>query len=292
MPDSWLQLKFYDASSLNKVCRVCKVKTVKMNELQTTRYEITRRDAAKDKVLKYGAWTAPVTLSVIPAAALFAMSLFSVAPAVLVFFSLIVLAVGFIFGLIITGGILYYRSRWLADVRERIAVDGIKANEVEWFKHELKTNEKKSLKEIEAKDLMLGDAFRDTLAARLTAARILKSTRQELLLVGRRQGKLKYLKSENSANLQEDLKKDLEKLNGIKTEAEEMRVEAETRLQMIEAASRRGGSVADTEFALKKLSARTSELPLALESARMEDEIRRELEKETDDLNKNSPKTL
>lgn len=253
-----------------------------MNELQTTRYEITRRDAAKDKALKYGAWIAPLALSLVPAIILFVLSLFATGAttAMFVFFSIIALVVGFVFGLIITGGLLYYRSRWLADVRERLAVDGIKANEVEWFQHELTTNERKSLKEIEAKDLLLGDAFRDTLAARLTATRILKSTKQELLLVQRRQGKLQYLKSENSANLQEELKKDLEKLNGIKNEAEEMRVEAETRLQMIEAAARRGGSVADTELALKKLSARTSDLPLALESARMEDEIRRELENE------------
>ena len=255
-----------------------------MNELQTTRYEITRRDTAKDKLLKYGAWTAPVTLSLVPAVSLFALSVFATGAtaAMFVFFSLIALVVGFVFGLMITGGIFYYRSRWLADVRERLAVDGIKTGEVEWFKHELTTTERKSLKEIEAKDLMLGDAFRDTLAARLTATRILKSTKQELMLVQRRQGKLKYLKSENSANLQEELKTDHEKLSKIKTEAEEMRVEAETRLQMIEAASRRGGSVADTEFALKKLSARTAELPLALESARMEDEMRRELEKELD----------
>jgi hypothetical protein len=82
--------------------------------------------------------------------------------------------------------------------------------------------------------------------------------------------------------LQEELKTDVEKLSKIKSEAEEMRVEAETRLQMIEAASRRGGSVADAELALKKLSARTQELPLALESAKMEDEMRRELEKELD----------
>ena len=139
---------------------------------------------------------------------------------------------------------------------------------------------KKSLKEIEAKDLLLADAFRDTLAARLTATRILKSSKHELLLVERRRNKLKYLKSENSTNLQEELKTDREKLSKIKSDAEEMRVEAETRLQMIEAAARRGGNVADTELALKKLSARTAELPLALESAKMEDEIRKEFEKE------------
>ncbi|MDQ2747065.1 MAG: hypothetical protein M3T96_07395 [Acidobacteriota bacterium] len=253
-----------------------------MNELESTRYEITRRDSAKNKALKYGAWLAPVTLSVVPAAIFFTLSLLATGAttAMFFFFSLIALFVGLVLGLVVTGGILYYRSRWLTTVRERLAVDGIKANEVEWFRHELTTVEKTSLKEIEAKDALLGDAFRDTLAARLTATRILKSSKQELLLARRREGKLKYLKSENSANLQEDLKRDIEKLSGINTEAETMRVEAETRLQMIEAASRRGGSVADTEFALKKLSARTSELPLALESARMEDEIRRELERE------------
>jgi len=255
-----------------------------MNELQP-RYEITRADLAKDKALKYGAWLVPALLSILPAIVFFILYLFSSATTTAVtflFFSLISLIGGLLFGLIITGGIFYYRSRWLADVRERLAVDGIKANEVEWFQHELTSTEKKSLKEIEAKDVLLADAFRDTLAARLTATRILKSSKHEIQLVERRQNKLKYLKSENSANLQEELKTDREKLSKIKSDAEEMRVEAETRLQMIEAAARRGGNVADTELALKKLSARTAELPLALESARMEDEYRKEFEKELD----------
>ncbi|MDQ3179636.1 MAG: hypothetical protein M3Q33_03855 [Acidobacteriota bacterium] len=260
-----------------------------MNQLEP-RYEVTRQDLVKDKVLKISAWASPVLLSVIPALIFFALYLVSTATPMLAtffFLSLISLVVGFVFGLFVTGGILFYRSRWLTMVRERIAVDGIKANEVEWFKHELTTAEKKSLKEIESKNLLLADAFRETLAARLTATRILKSTKQELLLVKRRQNKLKYLKSENSTSLQEDLKYDVEKLNKIKTEAAEMLTEAETRLQMIEAASRRGANLADSELALKKLAARTSELPLALESAKMEEEIRRELEKDTAFLNEN-----
>lgn len=248
------------------------------------RYEITRRDLAKDKALKYGAWLAPVSLSVLPALLFFVLFfIFGTSPPAaisLLAFGVISLIAGFIFGLIVTGSLLFYRSRWLAKVRERLAVDGIKASEVEWFQHELKTTEKKSLREIETRDLLLADAFRDTLAARLTATRILKSSKQELLFVQKRQNKLKYLKSENSTNLQEELKKDFEKLSGIKSEAEEMRVEAETRLQMIEAASRRGGNVADAELALKKLSARTRELPLALESAKMEEEYRKEFERE------------
>ncbi len=254
-----------------------------MNQLEP-RYEVTRKDLAKDKALKYGAWTAPFLLSAAPALVFFILFflLGSTPPAAatLFFLSIISLIAGFVLGLIATGGILYYRSRWLAKVRERIAVDGIKAQEVDWFKNELKTAEKKSLSEIEAKDLLLADAFRDTLAARLTATRILKSTKHELLLVQRRQNKLKYLKSENSTNLQLELKDDLEKLKKIQTEAGEMLTEAETRLQMIDAASRRGTNLADTELALKKLSVRTAELPIALESAKMEAEIRKELEKE------------
>jgi len=260
-----------------------------MNEL-TTRYEVSRRDLAKEKALKIGAWSSPILFSVTPALIFFVLFfLFGSNPpaaASLLAFSVISLIVGFIFGLIISGGIMFYRSRWLAKIRERIAVDGIKAQEVDWFKHELTSTERKSLKEIEAKDALMADAFRDTLAARLTATRILKSTKQELMLAERRQNKLKYLKSENSANLQEELKTDIEKLKRIKTEAKEMMIEAETRVHMIEAASRRGTNFADTELALKKLSARTAELPLALESARMEDEIRRELEKEISSTDK------
>jgi uncharacterized integral membrane protein len=257
-----------------------------MNEIQP-RYEVSRKDLRKDKALKFGAWMVPVLTAIVPALIFFVLFFFSTATPTaftFLFLTLASLIGGFLLGLIVTGGILYYRSNWLKKVRERIAVDGIRAEEIDWFKNELTTTEKKSLKEIEVKNLLLADAFRDTLAARLTATRILKSSKQEVLLVERRQNKLKYLKTENSQNLQNELKEDLKKLNQIKSEAEEMRVEAETRLQMIEAANRRGTNLADSELALKKLSARTAELPLALESAKMDDEIRREMEKESDGI--------
>ena len=116
-------------------------KAVKMNELEPKR-EITRQDLVKNKALQIGAWSAPVLLAVIPAAGFFVLFLLStVTPTAATFFflSLISLVVGFIFGLLVTGGIMFYRSRWLANMRERLAVDGIKANEVDWFKHELTT---------------------------------------------------------------------------------------------------------------------------------------------------------
>lgn len=249
-----------------------------MKELQSG-YEITRKDLRKDKLLKIGAWSAPFILSIIPALTFIALTI--LASPLWFFLSIISFIVGFLIGLIISGGLMVYRSRWLTQVRERLAVDGIKAEEVEWFKHELTTSEKRSLQEIEAKNLLMGDAFRDSLAARLTATRIQKSAKQELALIKRRQSKLKYSKAENSTAFQEELEKDFEKLTKIQKEAEEMRVEAENRMHQIETAARHGSNFSETEFALKKLSARTSELPLALESARMEEEIRKELEKDS-----------
>ena len=91
---------------------------------------------------------------------------------------------------------------------------------------------------------------------------------------------MKQLKSARAEEFQIEINKDIDKIGKISDEAKLMLAEAESRLQMIEAASSRGGSLADAEVALKKLTARASELPLALESAKMADEIRQELEKE------------
>lgn len=259
-----------------------------MSDLEK-RYEVTRKDLVKEKSLKYGAIASPFLFSTIPALILFVLGfiLGTTPPLAATFFflSFITLIVGFVFGFIVSGSLLYYRSKWLADIRERIAFDGIKAQEIDWFRHELSTSEKKVLKEVEKRDLLLGDAFRDTLAARLTATRIKKATNRELLLVKRRQNKIKYLKSENSENLKKEVDADIEKLQKIKSEAEEMNIEAQTRLQMIESTARRG-DLADTELALKKLSARTAELPFALESAKMAEEIRKELETELEESDK------
>lgn len=93
----------------------------------------------------------------------------------------------------------------------------------------------------------------------------------------RRQNKVKQLKSNSSKEFQLEIARDIQKIDKIQTEAKLMLVEAETRLQMIEAAAVRGSSIADSELVLKKLTARASELPLALEEAKLADEIRSEL---------------
>jgi len=254
-----------------------------MNELEP-RYDVTKKDLAKGKRMKIAAWTAPVLLSILPALMFgILFILFGTTPplaATFFFLGIISAIIGLIIGLVISGVLAYRYSNWTKEMRERIAADGIKAEEVYWFINELKPVEKKALKEIEAGDLLLADAFRETLASRLTATRIVKTSKQELLLAKRRQNKLKYLKSESSKDFQAEINRDIEKISSINNEAGQMLVEAETRLQMIEAAAKRGGTLADSELALKKLSARTKELPLALEAAKMQDEIRRELEKE------------
>ena len=102
----------------------------------------------------------------------------------------------------------------------------------------------------------------------------------------RRQQKLKQLAIQSSKDFQATLAGDITKIDSINKEAKVMLAEAETRMQMIEAASVRGSAVADSELILKKLSARVSDLPLALEEAKMAQEIRAELESE-DELSKN-----
>jgi hypothetical protein len=254
-----------------------------MNEIEL-RYDVTKRDLAKGRNLLIGAWMAPFVLSAVPAGLFFLlMFIFGTTPPVaVIFFFLAVVTgiVGLAAGLGLSGYFAYRRSEWNKEMRERIAADGIRAEEIEWFKNELKSNEKRSLAEISARDLLLADAYRETLATRLTATRIIKSSKRELQLMQRRLNKLKTLKTDSSAEFQETLGRDIAKIDSIHNDSKVMLAEAETRLQMIEAASVRGSALADSELVLKKLSARAAELPLALQEAKMADEIRAELEKE------------
>lgn len=247
-----------------------------------SKYDITPREMARGRNLKIAAISAPVILTVLPAIITFILFLvFTTSPpmaATVLFLGIIITIIGLIKGLFLTGVFSYKYSKWKDVTRERIAADGIKAEEIEWFQRELKPAEKRALRDISARDLLLGDAYRETLASRLTATRIIRSSKNELNQAQRRQHKLRSLKSENLAEFQKQIGKDIEKLSGINTDAKQMLAEAESRLQMIEAAATRGGGLTDSELALKKLSARSESLPLALEEAKMADEIRREIE--------------
>ncbi len=252
--------------------------------------DITPADLTRGRKLKIGAIAAPIILTLLPALLTLVMLLmtFGGGPltAVILFAGIVATVIGFVSGIVVAAILASKRAGWTKEMREIIAADGIKAEEIEWFRNELKSNEKRALKAVVARDLLLADAYRETLASRLTATRIVKSSKRELLMAKRRQNSLKQLKSERSDDFQLEIGKDIEKITNINIEAKVMLSEAEARLQMIEAAASRGGNLADSEIALKKLSARTAELPLALESAKMTEEIRRELENEEIEANR------
>ncbi|MBK9165786.1 MAG: hypothetical protein IPM21_18125 [Acidobacteria bacterium] len=254
-----------------------------MSELPV-KYDIEPRELARGRNLRLAAIASPVVLTLLPvivSAILFV--LFASSPpvaATILFFGFLITAIGFLKGAILSGIFGYKYSRWRAEIREMIAVDGIKANEVEWFRHELKPQEKRALKEMERNEPLLADAYRETLASRLTATRVIRATRKKLSETKRRESKLRQLKTERQSEFLESIRKDADKIGKINADAQGMLGEAEARLQMIEAAVLRGGSLAGTELAMKRLSARSSELPLALQEAQATEEIRLELESE------------
>ncbi|MGH9948275.1 MAG: hypothetical protein ACRD6X_13915 [Pyrinomonadaceae bacterium] len=251
-----------------------------------SRYDVSARDLAKGRNLKIAAWTSPFILTLVPfAITLILLFFFAASPpaaATILFLGLIITVVGFIKGLILSGAFSYKYSRWKDATRERMAADGIKADEIEWFTRELRPAEKRALKDISSRDILLADAYRETVASRLTATRIINSSRKELSQAHRRQTKLRSLNSENSKQFQTQIANDVQKLTSINTDAKQMLIESESRLQMIEAAAIRGGGLADSELALKKLTYRANELPLALEEAKMREEILQEIETDDD----------
>lgn len=257
-----------------------------MSDLQPSG-DITKREMTRGRRLKAAAIASPLVLASIPFI-LFTLLfiLFGGVPTAgisIFFFGALFTVLGFLVGLALSGYFVYRYSDWKRQIRERMAARGIRAEEVDWFRKEMKPSERQTLKQISGRDPLLADAYRETLASRLTASRIVSMSKRELLLMQRRQNKLKYYKTESSQHFLKELDTDIAKIKSINTEAKEMLTEAEARLQMIDVSSLRGSSIADSELALKKLSVRASELPLALESAKLTEEIRKELEKETDE---------
>ncbi len=246
--------------------------------------EIVKSDLNRATRLKAGAIAAPVVLTLVPAIITLVLLLVAAggppAAVLLLFGGVIATILGFVTGVVTAAVLTQKRSAWVRQLKDRMAARGIKAEEIDWFRSELRSEERKSLKALEHRDLLLADAYRETLASRLTASRIIKSSRRELMLSKRRQTSIRQLKSGRAEEFRAVIGEDIKKLEHIGEEALLMLAEADSRLKMIESAGTRAGSIADSELALKKLSSRTAELPLALESAKMADEIRLELEKE------------
>ncbi|HEX8097181.1 MAG TPA: hypothetical protein VF507_04065 [Pyrinomonadaceae bacterium] len=245
--------------------------------------EITRRDLAVARLLGWAPWIG-FLLASLPLPLVFVILYFFASTtegaAVSMLLALSSLALGAVLGLVVALLLVLYRRRWMKNLRERIAADGITAGELSWFTHELTRAERQALKAMEAQDPLLADAYRETLAAKLTACRVIASVNSDMRLVERRLNKAAYIHGTDTKELVEELRADRERLEQTKLEGVRRRAEAEARLQMIEAAANRGANWEQTQAALRRLAATNDQMPLALEAVRLEQSAREEVERE------------
>lgn len=243
--------------------------------------KLTAGERATAKLLRAAPWLAFFIVA-LPAPLYFLWRYFNTdtEQALYMLLTLVSLAAGSFVGLLAIIFLLVYRRRWERGVRERLAADGVTADELSWFMSELKPAERRALKQAEAQNPMLADAYRDTLASRVTAARVLASARREMAAVEARMGRASALKGAQRAALEDELRLDRERLSRVISETTEHNEEIETRLQMIEALGGRGASEAETERALMLLGATREMPPLYLTAAELEREARAEVRKE------------
>jgi len=185
-----------------------------------------------------------------------------------------------IFGLIAAFLVVLYRRFWERRLRERLASDGVTADELSLFTSELTGEQRRTLREMEAQNPLLADAYRETLAARLTATRVLARARGDAATVERRLRSVAGLQAAGRAELEQDLQKDRARLGRVEREAGEHAREMDARLQLIEAVASRDASQAETELALKRLGTVRDNRPLALDSVRESQEALEEIEQE------------
>jgi hypothetical protein len=189
------------------------------------------------------------------------------------------LAGGAIIGLFVVVLLFLYRRQWEKKLRDRLAANGVTSDELHWFAPELTKAERRTLREMEGRHPLLADAYRDTLAARLTATRVALNAKREALAVERRMQNSAQLQPSGRATLEQELRSDRERLERIEAEATERRAQAEARLLLIEAAAGRDASDEETRIALQRLEFAEAQVPYQLESARLEREAREEVER-------------
>jgi hypothetical protein len=242
--------------------------------------KLSKKDAALARVLKVAPWLA-VLVSTIPAPLLFLilflMTEATDSAAVYLLLAGVSFAFGLAIGLLVAAALLFYRRYWLAKLRDRLALDGITASEVSWFRSELTSAERKSLAEIEQSNPLLADAYLDTLAMRLTATRIMARSRKELLKVERRINQARMLGGVESSALQADLEKDREKIERLRQHADEHLRSAKTRLQVIEATASRKLNQTEIDVMMQRLGNAQDQLPLVLQMAQMEQQALEEV---------------
>jgi len=235
--------------------------------------KLSGKDATTARLLKIAPWIALVAAS-LPAPFVFLILFLTTtateSAAVYLLLAGLSLTLGFALGVVIAIILLIYRRRWLSKLRDRLASDGITANEVAWFRSELTSAERASLAEIERSNPLLADAYLETLANRLTASRIISRSKREMLRVERQINRARTLRTPESESLQKELAADHERLQQLRQQANDHLAKAKTRLQMIEATAQRKLTQGETDLIMQRLGSAQDQLPLVLEIAKLE----------------------
>lgn len=243
---------------------------------QAIRGKLEPRDERFAQLLTWIPWLSFFFLSLALPVALFVLYLRSASTesaAIFLMLSMVSLGVGVVVGALIMILLVLYRRRWHSRLRDKLAADGITTNEVSWFTPELTSEERQVLKDIKTSNPLLADAYCETLASRLTATRIIARSKTELLRVERRLNRARSLVGADTTSLIDELNLDRTQLQSLQTETEARLAEAKARLQLIEAAASRSLGQTETDLMLSRLSSAQSHLPLAIEMARLEQQV-------------------
>lgn len=249
--------------------------------LQTTTGKIKVRDERIARLLSWTPWLSFVLFAVplpILFVLLFLTSVTTDSAAIYLLLSFVSMGLGLVVGLFVLILLLLYRRRWHGRLRDHLATDGITADEVDWFTSELSSEERKTWRELKEKNPLLADAYCETLAARLTATRIVAKARAELLRLERQRHRTRDLRGVDTTSLLNDLLSDRQRFESVRQEATIRLSEARARLQTIVAAANRSLSNSETDLMLRRLTASQEQFPLALEMASLEQEALREID--------------
>lgn len=235
--------------------------------------KLSSKDANIARLLKIAPWVSVIAAS-LPGPILFVLLFLTTSAtdsaALYLLLAGLSAAIGFSLGLLLAAIFLLIRKRWLSRLRDRLASDGITANEVVWFRSELTSSERAALSEIEQTNPLLADAYLETLASRLTASRIISRSRREMLRVERRLNRARSLGSGETLSLQQDLVADRERLDQLRQHATQHLARSRARLQEIEATASRKLNDEETDLMMQRLGATQDQLPLVLEIAHLE----------------------
>jgi hypothetical protein len=253
--------------------------TVKM--LQPTSGKLEARDERMTRLLNWAPWLSFFLVN-LPFPIVFLVMFLAAgtteAAAIYLLLSFVSLGLGFVVGLLVVIMLLLYRRRWFSRLRERLAADGITAAEVRWFVSELSSEERKIWDSLKQKNPLLADAYCETLAARLTATRIIARARGETLKIERQINRTRNIRDVDTTKLLDELLSDRQRSEGLRKEATLRLAETKARLQSIEAAANRSLSQTETDVMLRRLANSQEHFPLALEMASLEEAARRELD--------------